>query len=215
MAPHFPLTRIPSSLASFSPTSVTEISTLRTECTNSYCDLDPIPTSLLKLISSSISPTICNIVNFSHFTGTVPSSLKYSVVTPLLKKPLLDKEDLTKYRPISNLSTISKITDRVLKTRFLNHLSSNSLLNAYQSAYYKTTPLKLPICPCMTISPMRLHITKFPVYEFLTYMLPSTPLTTPYYSLDFLFDLVSHSSPSAGFALIFVPLIFCVYKRNS
>ena len=67
--PHFPPTTIPPSLDSFSPTFVTEISTLITECTNSYCDLDPIPTSLLKLISSSISPTICNIVNLSLSTA--------------------------------------------------------------------------------------------------------------------------------------------------
>ena len=32
---------------------------------NSYCDLDPIPTSLLKNISSTIAPTILSIVNLS------------------------------------------------------------------------------------------------------------------------------------------------------
>ena len=70
MPPHFLPTTIPPSLESFSQTSVTEISTLIIEYTNSYCDLDPILISLLKLISSSISPTICNIVNLSLSTGT-------------------------------------------------------------------------------------------------------------------------------------------------
>ena len=88
-------------------TSVTEISTLISECTNSYCDLDPIPTSVLKLISSSISSTICNIVNLSLSTGTFPSPLTASIVTLLIKLSL-DKEDLANYRSISNLSTISK-----------------------------------------------------------------------------------------------------------
>ena len=44
---------------------------------------------------------------------------------------------LTNYRPISNLSIISKITERVVKARLLLHLTTNSLLNSYQSAYTK------------------------------------------------------------------------------
>ena len=70
------------------------------------------------------------------FTGTFPSPLTSFIVTPFLNKPSHDK-DLTNYRQISNLSTISKITERVVKTRLFNHLSSNSLLNPYQSAYSK------------------------------------------------------------------------------
>ena len=41
------------------------------------------------------------------------------------------------YRPISNLSFISKLTERIVKNRLLAHLSSNSLLNPFQSAYTK------------------------------------------------------------------------------
>ena len=66
-----------------------------------------------------------------------PSPLTSSIVTPLLKKPSLTNEDLINYRPISNLSIISKIAEQVVKTRLLNYLSSNSLLNPYQSAYLK------------------------------------------------------------------------------
>ena len=64
--------------------------------------------------------------------------------------------------------------------------------------------LKLPFCHCMTISPTRLHINKFPVCAFLTYLLPSTPLTTLCYSLGCLLSSV-HPPPSAGSALIFRP----------
>ena len=55
----------------------------------------------------------------------------------LLKKPTLDKEELSNYRPISNLSLISKIIERVVKSRLMHHLTSNSLLNSHQSAYCK------------------------------------------------------------------------------
>jgi len=61
----------------------------------------------------------------------VHSTLKESVVSPLLKKPTLNTEDLSNYRPISNLSLIYKITQRVVKSRLTIHLSSNNLLNPH------------------------------------------------------------------------------------
>jgi len=65
------------------------------------------------------------------------SSHYHGIFSPLLKKPTLDKEELSNYRPISNLSLISKITERVVKSRLMDHLTSNSLLNPHQSAYSK------------------------------------------------------------------------------
>ena len=62
---------------------------------------------------------------------------KQSLVTPLLKKPSLDKDTLNNYRPISNIFLISKITERIVKSRLNEHLSSNSLYNPNQSAYTK------------------------------------------------------------------------------
>ena len=60
-----------------------------------------------------------------------------SLVIPLLKKFNLDKENLSNYRPISHLSFLSKLTERVVKQRLTHHLSSNGLLNSFQSAYTK------------------------------------------------------------------------------
>ena len=41
--------------------------------------------------------------------GTIPDLLKVSLITPLLKKPKLDKTELSKYKPISQLSLLAKI----------------------------------------------------------------------------------------------------------
>jgi len=49
--------------------------------------------------------------------------------------PNLDKKDLPNYRPISHLSFLSKLTERAVKQRLTHHLSSNHLLNCFQSAY--------------------------------------------------------------------------------
>ena len=46
-------------------------------------------------------------------------------------------ESLINYRPISNLSIVSKITERAVKIRLLNHISCNSLLNPNKFAYFK------------------------------------------------------------------------------
>ena len=59
------------------------------------------------------------------------------IISPLLKKPTLDKEELSSYRPFSNLSLISKIIERVVKSRLTYHITSNSLLNSHLSAYCK------------------------------------------------------------------------------
>jgi len=47
-----------------------------------------------------------------------------SIITPLLKKPTLDKENLADQSPIS---TISKVTERIVKSRLINHLTQNRL----------------------------------------------------------------------------------------
>ena len=55
-----------------------------------------------------------NIVNLSLTTGQFHPTLKESIISPLLKKPTLDKEELSSYQLISNLSLISKIIKRVV-----------------------------------------------------------------------------------------------------
>src|SRR6218665_3811598 len=104
---------------------------------NKQCDLDPIPTSLLKECAALLVPTITEIINLFLSTGTFPMQLKDSAVKPLLKKPSLDQELLSNYRPISNLSFLSKLSERVVLSRLNGDLSSNNLLNSNQSAYTK------------------------------------------------------------------------------
>src|SRR6218665_3174708 len=119
----------------FEPATEAEITTLIHASQNKQCDLDPIPTSLLKECADLLVPTITNIINLSLSTGTFPMQFKDLVVKPLLKKPSLDKELLSNYRPISNLSFLSKLSERVVLSRLKAYLTSNNLLNPNQSAY--------------------------------------------------------------------------------
>jgi len=138
VSPHVPgPATTPPVLDAFRPTSVVEISRIINCLPNKQCDLDPLPTSLLKKCLPVLAPTIANIVNLSLSTGVFPSNFKQSIVTPLIKKPSLDKENFNNYRPISNLSFLSKLVERIVKNRLDQHLAQNSLYNAYQSAYTK------------------------------------------------------------------------------
>ena len=136
-SPHTLPRETPTSLNSFKPASEEEVRKIILSSPDTFCDLDPIPTPLLKQCLPTLLPTLTNIINLSLATGVFPDQFKSCSVTPLLKKNNLDKEDISNYRPISRLSFLSKLTERVVKNRLTAHLSSNDLLNSFQSAYTK------------------------------------------------------------------------------
>jgi len=61
-----------------------------------------------------------------------PHSQIISVTSPLCKKSTLDKDEFSNYHQISNLSVISKIIERVVKSHLIDHLTYNKLLNPHQ-----------------------------------------------------------------------------------
>ena len=69
------------------------------------------------------------------YTASVPISFKKAVETPLLKKQSLEPDVLGNYRPVSNLSFISKILEKVVAKRLRSHKTSKSLYEPFQSAY--------------------------------------------------------------------------------
>ena len=64
----------------------------------------------------------------------VPLSLKTALIRPLLKMSGLDKEILKNYRPVSNLSFISKVLEKVVAKRLDDHMLDNNLYSSVQSA---------------------------------------------------------------------------------
>ena len=76
-----------------------------------------------------------DMVNCSLMEGCVPDAFKSAVVTPLIKKPNLPSDDLKNYRPVSGLSFISKLVERVVAKQLLEHNHVHNLDNPYQLAY--------------------------------------------------------------------------------
>ena len=78
---------------------------------------------------------VTDIVNMSLRDSLMPKSLKTALIRPLLKKTGLDRDILKNYRPVSNLTFISKVIEKVVSGRLNEHLITNSMFDPLQSAY--------------------------------------------------------------------------------
>jgi len=122
-------------LSDFVPVTIEAMGKLILSSSNKSNDLDPIPTWLLKHECSSLVPIVSEIICSSLRAGTFPDKLKTALVTPVIKKQYLDRNDLKNYRSVSNLAFISKILEKTVASQLVNHLSYNNLLEPFQSAY--------------------------------------------------------------------------------
>src|SRR6218665_1524675 len=82
-----------------------------------------------------LAPYITSLFNSSLSSGAFPTCYKDSYVTPRLKKSTLPPCELSSYRPISNLSFLSKLLERVVSVQLTEYLSSAGLLPVHQLAY--------------------------------------------------------------------------------
>ena len=121
----------------FERASEDEIKKLILSSSSKSCDLDPMPTSVLKNCLDILLTPITDIINISMETSTFPQNFKEAHVRPLLKKTSLPKNELKNYRPVSNLSFISKILEKIVANRLQAHIKNKHLCNPLQSAYRK------------------------------------------------------------------------------
>jgi hypothetical protein len=73
-----------------------------------------------------ISSPLNYIFNLALSTGIFPARMKYSVVKPLLKKG--DKSNISNYRPISLLTSFSRILEKIIYIRLYKHLITHNIL---------------------------------------------------------------------------------------
>jgi len=123
-----------STLSSFRSWTEPEVSRLFMKSPIKSCSLDPIPTFLLREQIDSMLPFITRMINASLRQGRLPETQKHAIVTPLLKNPGLDVNDMANYRPVSNLTFLSKVIERIVVQQLNDYLAANNLLTGNQSA---------------------------------------------------------------------------------
>ena len=121
-------------LAGFNNVTVAEVAQILRRTPNKQCELDPIPTRLVKELCDVLAPIITFMANASFSQGVFPDSHKHAIVRPRLKKPSLDPLDIKSYKPFSNLSLFSKMVERLAVNRVDVHASKYGLFPARQSA---------------------------------------------------------------------------------
>ena len=129
------------------PTHVNDI--LKQICPKKSVDIDGISNFLLKQLKDQISTPLAHIFNISLKKGVYPEKFKISRVIPIYKSG--DHLLADNYRPISLISSIAKILDKIVAIKFTNHLEINKLLYPFQFGFQKKASTELNL----------LHMTNF------------------------------------------------------
>ena len=125
---------VPPAFNTFMSVTEDEVRKCISESPTKSCLLDPIPTFLLKDCLYILLPSITKLVNYSLTEGSFPNTFKKVVVTPLIKKASLPRNDLKNYRPVTGLCFLSKLVERVVAKQLRSHINNNKLDNPHQSA---------------------------------------------------------------------------------
>jgi hypothetical protein len=106
------------------------IGSLKSSYTHGY---DEISNNILKACRNFISVPLSYLCNRMLFEGVFPERLKYAEIIPIYKKG--DKNKVVNYRPISILTSINKIFEKVIYSRLIKHFNENSILSKHQYGF--------------------------------------------------------------------------------
>ena len=109
---------------------------------------DDLSMRLIKLIVSEIIPSLTCIFNQSLHrpTGISPDKLKITKVIPIYKKGSLN--DISNYRPISLLPSISKIFEKLIFIQLSTYLNEHKLLLDSQYGFRKCCRILTSLSQC-------------------------------------------------------------------
>ena len=109
-----------------------ELSQLNFRKANRFGD---IPPKHLQRSSEVCGEVLLSLINASIKNGDFPQELKIADVTPTFKKG--DATDVSNYRPISVLPSVSKIYERIIQRQILHYMdrSLSSFLCGYRKGY--------------------------------------------------------------------------------
>ena len=94
---------------------------------------DDISNALLKQIINEIAIPLAHVFNLSIVNGIVPDKMKIAKVIPIHKKG--DPLDISNYRPISLLSSISKLLEKIIHKRTIRFLKNFNIFSDSQFGF--------------------------------------------------------------------------------
>jgi hypothetical protein len=97
--------------------------------------VDEISPKLIKSIADLIVTPLSHILNCSFVEGQFPSKLKQTIIRPILKSG--DKSCCNNYRPISLISTFSKVFEKAVLNRLWSFLETNGIVFEGQHGFVK------------------------------------------------------------------------------
>lgn len=106
------------------------ITGLKADCAVGW---DNIPNKIIKQFKDLLVPPLTCIFNKCLNTGVFPKCLKKAVVVPIYKSG--SKDQVTNYRPISLLPSMSKILEKIINNRLYKYLEDKSILSKRQFGF--------------------------------------------------------------------------------
>ena len=97
--------------------------------------LDKISTKLIKQAGDTITESLLEVFNLSLRTGIFPDDWKFAKVTPICKSE--DKTLCENYRPISVISNIAKIFEKLVCRQLNTFLDNNNIIVKNQSGFLR------------------------------------------------------------------------------
>ena len=125
-------------LTCFNTATLSNIRSIDGRVKRTHCRSDPFPISdgIECADIDNLLQVYLVIVNLSILARTFPESEKHAILKPVLKGSL-DPQSLSLYRPISNLSFVSKVIENVILDQLMQFLKVTRVFPDNQSAYRK------------------------------------------------------------------------------
>jgi len=123
--------------------SCNELIQIITNMKNVGAGVDNINGKLFKLTYKSIIHYIVHLVNLCLQSGIFPNKLKIAVIKPIFKSGV--KTNMNNYRPISILPYLSKVLEKIIHQRIMNHVTNNKILCNNQFGFRKSLSTYMPL----------------------------------------------------------------------
>lgn len=103
--------------------------------TDSAPGWDKIPVRFVKLANKEIVPILVHLINRCFECGIFPAALKQTIITPVHKSG--EKKEPSNFRPISVISVVAKILEKLINIRLQNFFSKYKMLSKSQYGFRK------------------------------------------------------------------------------